>query len=137
MDIVIDSEQDLQSAITRSRDFGASRNFVLRLSDLPPQENRIMQDRMNRHASACGCSSAAAMSLSTTSAYLVHVVRSGIESSGGLIAVVMVSMTLFLLSGALGKIAGVIFSQWQLRRTLTKLLGRVEAVNKCNAAAAN
>ena len=129
MEIVIDSEEDLHSAITRVREFGASRAYLLRLGDLSPEENLSMQDRINLLASACGCSSAAVTSLLITFGYLAQVIRTGLESSGGLITVSVVFIVLFLVSGAIGKIAGLLYSQWQLRRTLAELLGRVTVAN--------
>jgi len=125
VEIIIDNEKDLHSALARLREFNASRAYLLRLSDLSPEENHSMQDRINRLASACGCGSAAATSLLVTTGYLAHVAGSGLESRGGLVTVVITSIMLFLLSGAIGKFAGVFHSQWRLRRTLAGLLGRV------------
>jgi hypothetical protein len=125
MQVTITDEPGLRALLAGELPHSASRTYSINFPTLSAEENELFQGRLNTHASACGCGSAATFSMLAVVIYLYGVFQAGIESSGGLLRVVLVTIAVFILSGAFGKLAGLLYSRWRLNRNLQALLIKV------------
>ena len=127
MELRIENEADLRTLLGGRPALGRLRSFTLAVDELSADEQMSIQARLNRYASACGCGAAAGASLVVTGFYMALAPWSANASAMDWSKTLLVAVTLFFLSGAAGKMAGMGYSRWQLRRTLQDLQSRLSS----------